>query len=316
MGAKLNGVAIPLWAAIDVKSGSVLALGAASREGIRTYLAVQGSFDTQPYLGSRSTFVLGGFGGHAGRSLRAGDVLHIGQQDLTLEIAATLPSDFVPVLTHNWTIGVIFGPHTAPDFFTEEDIEMLFSTQWKVHYQSDRTGVRLVGPKPKWARPDGGEAGLHPSNIHDNAYAIGTIDFTGDMPILLGPDGPSLGGFVCPATIVQAELWKLGQLKAGDLVQFRRIDLSLAEAMESAQDKFFQNFGVPLPVLSEEPILEPAILKRVTERAQSMTFRADGDKYLLVEYGELQLDLNLRFRVHILEQNLREIGRASCRERV
>ena len=305
MGAKLNGVAIPLWAAIDVKSGSVLALGAASREGIRTYLAVQGSFDTQPYLGSRSTFVLGGFGGHAGRSLRAGDVLHIGQQDLTLEIAATLPSDFVPVLTHNWTIGVIFGPHTAPDFFTEEDIEMLFSTQWKVHYQSDRTGVRLVGPKPKWARPDGGEAGLHPSNIHDNAYAIGTIDFTGDMPILLGPDGPSLGGFVCPATIVQAELWKLGQLKAGDLVQFRRIDLSLAEAMESAQDKFFQNFGVPLPVLSEEPILEPAILKRVTERAQSMTFRADGDKYLLVEYGELQLDLNLRFRVHILEQNLR-----------
>jgi urea carboxylase len=49
---------------------------------------------------------------------------------------------------------------------------------------------------------------LHPSNIHDNAYALGAIDFTGDMPIILGPDGPSLGGFVCPAVIIKAELWK------------------------------------------------------------------------------------------------------------
>ena len=106
----------------------------------------------------------------------------------------------------------MYGPHGAPDFFTEEDIETVFSASWKVHYNSDRTGVRLIGPKPAWARPDGGEAGLHPSNIHDNAYAIGTVDFTGDMPVILGPDGPSLGGFVCPATIVNAELWKMGQL--------------------------------------------------------------------------------------------------------
>ena len=77
-------------------------------------------------------------------------------------------------------------------------------------------------PKPRWARTDGGEAGLHPSNIHDNAYAIGTIDFTGDMPVILGPDGPSLGGFVCPATIIEADLWKMGQLKPGDTVRFRR----------------------------------------------------------------------------------------------
>jgi urea carboxylase len=92
---------------------------------------------------------------------------------------------------------------------------MFFATDWEVHYNSSRTGVRLIGPKPEWARHDGGEAGLHPSNIHDNAYAIGAIDFTGDMPVILGPDGPSLGGFVCPATIV-GELWKMGQLRPGD----------------------------------------------------------------------------------------------------
>ena len=305
MSAKLNGKPIERMCSIEVKSGSVLSLGAASKEGIRAYLAVRGGFDTQQYLGSRSTFMLGGFGGAAGRALRAGDVLHLGQHDLALIKPVKLPEEFAPQLTKEWQVGVLFGPHTAPDFFTEADIEMLFATAWKVHYQSDRTGVRLTGPKPEWARPDGGEAGLHPSNIHDNAYAIGTIDFTGDMPIMLGPDGPSLGGFVCPATIVQAELWKLGQFKAGDAVRFQRVTLAEAEAMERQQDEFLAEFAVAPPALPETSKPEPAVIAAFTDRPQAMVFRADGDKYLLVEYGESKLDLYLRFRVHILEQNLR-----------
>ena len=102
-----------------------------------------------------------------------------------------------------------------------------------MHYNSSRTGVRLIGPKPLWARRDGGEAGLHPSNIHDNAYAIGAIDFTGDMPVILGPDGPSLGGFVCPAVIVDCELWKMGQLKPGDRVRFRFVNKTKTQAKMS-----------------------------------------------------------------------------------
>lgn len=61
-------------------------------------------------------------------------------------------------------------------------------------FQLQPDGVRLIGPKPEWVRDSGGEAGLHPSNIHDNPYAIGAVDFTGDMPVILGPDGPSLAG--------------------------------------------------------------------------------------------------------------------------
>ena len=130
---------------------------------------------------------------------------------------------------------MLHGPHAAPDFFTLEDIDVFFATAWKVHYNSSRTGVRLIGPKPGWARTDGGEAGLHPSNIHDTAYAIGTVDYTGDMPVILGPDGPSLGGFVCPATIVGAELWKMGQLKAGDTVRFRAVTLDDAQRLAVRQ---------------------------------------------------------------------------------
>ena len=306
MSAKLDGQSVERWQAILAPAGSVLSLGAALGEGLRAYLAFRSGIDTQPYLGSRSTFILGGFGGSNGRTLRAGDVLHLGQRDLTLHEPAQLPAASQPELTHHWHIGVLFGPHVAPDFFLEEDIDMLFATDWKVHYQSDRTGVRLVGPKPKWARSDGGEAGLHPSNIHDNAYAIGAIDFTGDMPILLGPDGPSLGGFVCPAVIVQAELWKLGQLKAGDLVRFQRVTLAQANAMERHQNEFLKSFTGEPAKLPDAPGLEPAILRTITDGTEKMVFRADGDRYLLVEYGEMTLDLVLRFRIHALEQHLRE----------
>ncbi len=304
MGARLDGQPVERWKAVTAPAGSVLSLGAAMGGGMRAYLALRGGIDPQPYLGSRSTFILGGFGGTNGRTLRTGDVLHLGQAGAALQVPAELPRQWQPELTCHWHIGVLFGPHVAPDFFLDEDIEMLFATDWKVHYQSDRTGVRLVGPKPKWARPDGGEAGLHPSNLHDNAYAIGAIDFTGDMPILLGPDGPSLGGFVCPAVIVQAELWKLGQLKAGDQVRFQRVTLEQANAMEVQQNALLASFAEPPATLPEAPGLEPAVLRTVTNSAETMVFRADGDRYLLVEYGEMKLDLVLRFRIHALEQQL------------
>src|SRR5204862_6373141 len=164
---------------------------------------------------------------HAGRVLRMGDMVRWHDnsgldagQGFSSAAAAPLPEALTPSYSHEWEIGVLYGPHGAPDFFTDGDVSALFAASWKVHYNSDRTGVRLIGPRPTWARRDGGEAGLHPSNLHDNAYAIGAMDFTGDMPILLGPDGPSLGGFVCPVVVAQDELWKLAQLRPGDTVRF------------------------------------------------------------------------------------------------
>ena len=281
-GARVDGKAVAPWTAFEVEKGALLEIGSVESAGARAYLAVAGGgFDVPEYLGSRSTFILGKFGGHAGRPLRAGDVLPVGSRKGPEPDPCPIPE-----YPHDWEIGAMYGPHGAPDFFTPEDIEMFFSTAWKVHYNSDRTGVRLIGPKPVWARRDGGEAGLHPSNIHDNAYAIGTVDFTGDMPVILGPDGPSLGGFVCPATIVHAELWKIGQLKPGDSVRFRAVSLEQALAL-----------GATLPESKrEEPVLR---------RSADVVYRADGDRYLLVEYGPIVLDLHLRLRVHALETELR-----------
>ena len=316
--ATLDGKRLPLWRAVRVKRGQTLRLGAIAGRGLRSYLAVRHGFDVPAYLGSKSTFTLGLFGGHAGRALRVGDVLRVnrGPRRKTSAALRRLPvlnPRLIPKLTSNWEIGVLYGPHGAPDFFTDEDIATLFATAYEVHYNSARTGVRLIGPKPQWARADGGEAGLHPSNIHDNAYAVGTIDFTGDMPIILGPDGPSLGGFVCPATIVQSELWKMGQLKPGDKVRFRLVTPEAARTTEKNQDQEISSLHSPRnskTAARKSPVKggpQSAILHSLPASATSpaVCYRRAGDRHLLIEYGPLVLDLNLRFRVHALHEWLR-----------
>lgn len=305
--ASLDGEKIEMNQAVRVKAGSVLKLKKVDNQGFRTYLAVRGGFAVPEYLGSRSTFTLGQFGGHAGRTLLSGDVLHIGE--FTNGDAATQTVIPHKDFENSWEIGVLYGPHGAPDFFTDDDIKTFFETEWEIHYNSNRTGIRLIGPKPQWARTDGGEAGLHPSNIHDNAYAIGAVDFTGDMPVILGPDGPSLGGFVCPVTIISAELWKMGQLRAGDKVKFVPVEHATAMEMIEAQNKAITTLSTydEHCYLSPKPIGSPILYHDEGESdLPAIVFRQSGDSYLLVEYGEMQLDIDLRFRVHVLMEALKK----------
>jgi urea carboxylase len=293
--ATCNGQPLRWWEVVEIPAGGEVRLGALTGKGVRSYLCIRGGIDAPHYLGSRSTFTLGGFGGHAGRELRAGD-------ELSLRAATTgtpgelLPTQ-IPRYERVWRIGVLYGPHAAPDFFTPADVREFFAATWTVSPQSNRTGVRLIGPKPRWARPDGGEAGLHPSNIHDNAYALGAIDFTGDMPVILGPDGPSLGGFVCPAVVAQAERWKLGQLKPGDQVRFVRLDRATARTQAAA----------PGQLLSTKiKYEEDAILQRIkaTDSTPAVCYRRAGDDYVLIEYGPLVLHFDLRMRVHVLQERV------------
>jgi len=320
MELTLDGVPMRMGTLFTVAPGQTLRIGRLFGAGCRAYLAVAGGLDVPAYLGSGSTFTLGQFGGHGGRVLRAGDVLHTGQASDRLPMTTAAASALTPSYSSHWDIGVLVGPHADPDFFTPDDMAMLFATDWQVHYNSSRTGVRLIGPKPTWARRDGGEAGLHPSNIHDNAYAIGAIDFTGDMPVILGPDGPSLGGFVCPATVVQAELWKLGQLAPGNTVCFVPMRHDEAIALLLAQQKALTDC---VPVTSAAcstsvaaiNIADSAVLMRTVAKNDQVevVYRRAGDAYVLIEFGELKLDLTLRFLVHALMaqvQAMRDAGLA------
>ncbi|WP_426783232.1 urea carboxylase [Pseudomonas atacamensis] len=309
----LDAEPVPMNTALLIPAGATLQLGSISGAGARSYLCLRGGVQVPDYLGSKSTFTLGQFGGHGGRALRAGDVLHVpaladhsaGQQ---------LAEQHITALPGVRQIRVIYGPHGAPEYFSENYIATFFATQWEVHFNSSRTGVRLIGPKPEWVREDGGEAGLHPSNIHDNPYAIGAVDFTGDMPVILGPDGPSLGGFVCPVTVIEADLWQLGQLKAGDKIQF--IPVSLADARDLAL-KWDAPCGSELAsgarsdtastssLASQLPqgIVSPVVLE-LGQGDRRLVGRVSGDTHLLLEIGAPELDLVLRFRAHALMQAL------------
>ncbi|MBB5323240.1 urea carboxylase [Anoxybacillus tepidamans] len=320
MKATLDGSPIPMYKPILAKKGQTLNFGEAEK-GMRTYLLVAGGFDVPDILGSSSTFTLGGFGGHGGRALRTGDVLsvRVNKEHTSMIHTEGLPSTSRPILSNTWTIGVIPGPHCTEEFLHPDYLAQLTETKWEVHFNSSRTGVRLIGPAPQWAREDGGDAGLHPSNIHDNPYAIGTLDLTGDMPILLGPDGPSLGGFVCPVTTASAELWKIGQLHPGDKVYFQLITLEEAELLRKKQEEYLQSIGnkerkeIAIPELPKQNAKisanYPLLAYEENNRRFPITIRCCGDENLLVEYGELELNVLYRFQVHVLMQAIKDSGK-------
>jgi len=300
----LDGAPVPQWQSVRVPAGGLLQIGAVAGPGMRCYVLIEGGIAEPELLGSVATFTQGGFGGHHGRTVRAGDGLTATGGDGTAPALTRAPDESQPAIGRHWELAVTEGPHAAPEFLTGADMTTLTRTDYTVHFNSDRTGVRLTGPKPRWARRDGGEAGLHPSNIHDTPYCVGTLDFTGDTPILLGPDGPSLGGFVCPVTVVRGDRWKLGQLAPGDTVRLVPVRAAHAPPLRSV--------GVQrraaLPVVARgDTDGDGGVLQRYTGKdGTAVTLRRAGDGGALIEYGPMTLDLALRARVQVLYDRLRQ----------
>ncbi|XBW35917.1 hypothetical protein QEN19_001491 [Hanseniaspora menglaensis] len=312
----VNDICVEQNKPIYVRKNELVSIGKLT-SGCRCYLAIRNGLDIPEYLGSRSTFALANMGGYNGRVLKVGDILFLNEPELPSSKLLgpqfepkVAPMELIPAIsnTKHWTIGVTCGPHGSPDFFTQESINEFFSEEWKIHYNSNRFGVRLIGPKPKWARNSGGEGGLHPSNQHDYVYSVGAVCFTGDFPVIIGPsDGPSLGGFVCQAVIPEGELWKVGQVKPGDSIKFVPLSYESARKIKESHDAVFEELlPSKLVTLTDELILsepENPVLKTISGVDQfkpKVTFRQSGDRYILVEYGELEMNLNSSYRINRL----------------
>lgn len=331
--ATLDGRAVRPGRVLPVPAGGVLDVGELGGPGMRAYVAVRGGLDVPLALGSRATFLLGGFGGLGGRALQAGDALPLGRDE-----NADAPTDvdpLLPRLTGDWVVRVVPGPHGAPEHLTQAGVEELFAATWRVDHQSDRTGVRLVGPLPQFARRDGGEAGLHPSNVHDSAYPVGALMLAGGTPVVVGPDGPSLGGFVVPAVVVQADRWVLAQARPGDRVRLlpvtpeqagalnllRRNALADVRRAAALADEPAGFGGVlpagldPLPARSPQ---RPRPLLIVPEQGlrPELSVRRAGDCHLLVEAGPPVLDLVVRLQIHLLAQGLAALALGGVSESV
>lgn len=292
----VDGQRVESAKAIQVRKGETLSVGQPT-SGCRCYIAFQGGgLDVPELYGSKSTFPLGRFGGHNGRILQCGDLLRLVNRHVSASVvpsSAMLPKFPIPGgAASRWKVGVMPGPHGCPEFFTPESYAELFTAPWTVHYNSNRSGVRLKGPAPEWARTDGGSAGLHPSNIHDSPYGIGSVSFTGDDAVVLTGDGPSLGGFVVFATVVSAEMWKFGQMRPGDQIQLvpvhrnwaleqsERLNRAIDELGELSVDTFPKPSGAPAQdYLTSE-------MGTLIDGDDRVVCRPFGDRAFLLEFGQ------------------------------
>lgn len=302
----VDGRPVPMWTPLHLAAGAVLDIGAPGDVGLRTYLAVRGGIDAPLYHGSASTFTLGGFGGTTGKAVATGDVLGLRTAPGTAPAPAPIPVNERPEFTHLWHLAVGEGPQPAPDYFTPADIQQFYETTFTVQTHANRTGIRLDGPKPAWSRTDGGDAGLHPSNLHDCPYSVGALNVSGDTPILLGPDGPSLGGFACPLTVISAHRWKLGQIRPGDQVRF--VPVSDTGAIALRGNGTGKNLAEPTPALLGTRETDNGVLGRraCSDNTPEVRYLRGGDDNIMVEYGPTTLDLGLRIRVHALSVALTE----------
>lgn len=236
--AKLDGNPIAMWSRIKVSAGQRITIGKTTGNGCRSYLAVYGGFtNIAKWFGSKATAPMVGVGGYQGRQLASGDLLSITNQVPNVSGDLRLPEHLIPKYPDRWELLSMPGPYDQ-GYILPESIDTLYETDWKISHNAARGGIRLIGPKPKWARSGGGEGGAHPSNLIEYGYAIGSLNWTGDDPVIFPQDGPDFGGFISSHTIVKADLWKLGQVKAGDTLKYRAVSLADAISARKETEKF------------------------------------------------------------------------------
>ncbi len=151
MQASIDGDSIDFWKPVQITAGSVLKLGAVEGGGQRSYLSVQGSFDLPQYMGSRATFTLGKFGGHGGRALRVGDVLRLTQSAGDAGRTRIPDSGIVPHYSAQWHSACCTA-RMPPRTSSPPKTSRRSSPPTGKCTTTQRTGVRLLGPKPQWAR--------------------------------------------------------------------------------------------------------------------------------------------------------------------
>lgn len=317
----LDGSVLPSWTRVYVRAGQQLTFGK-MEANCRAYLAVyKGFLNVAEWYGSKATNPMVNVGGYQGRPLRAGDFLRITDTDTlpSLHEDISVPENLRPQYTSDWTIQVMPGPYET-GYLTTEDIETFYASTWKVSHNAARGGIRLIGPRPQFGRHDGGEGGAHPSNVIDYGYPIGGLNWTGDEPVILPVDCPNAGGFICNLTIIKGEFWKIGQLRAGDSVRFRRVGLQSALNCRQRNEDFLTDLSSAVEsgvwgcafdstTLGDEvsfPGQDVVLLVEPTLTRPRLTCRVGGDNYLLVDYGDGKYNLNDQCRAAALKKRLEE----------
>lgn len=225
----LNDQSLPMWEVVQVQKGDTLSWRGI-RNGCRAYLSVAGGIDVPVVLGSRSTYLRAGIGGLEGRALRAGDVLKsvpVSSEKMKCLIGRKVPKELIPEYKSFEEIRVILGPQA--DHFPEESIATFLNSRYTITPESDRMGYRLEGPEIKQK----GKA-----DIVSDGIPWGAVQVPGNhKPIILMADRQTVGGYTKIATVITPDMSKLGQMKPGDKIRFREVNLAQGHRLLNAFQK-------------------------------------------------------------------------------
>jgi antagonist of KipI len=224
-GATLDGKPIELWTSFEARAGQGLRLGP-TRSGARCYLCVRGGIEVKLFLGSASTHILSGLGGHEGRALRKGDVLKIGEANGSYR-NRMVAAKMLEGLSLRKVLRVTPGPQS--DWFPEASQRLFHGSAYRVAEESNRMGLRLEGaPIPA---PPGGE-------MISEGVALGAVQVPeGGQPIVLFVEQQTTGGYPKIANVISADFHSLGQLRPRDEVRFERVGWETARSLLREQEK-------------------------------------------------------------------------------
>ena len=235
LGPSIDGIAVPEWRAIHVRGGSILTFGGLV-SGLRAYIAVSGGIDAPLVMGSRGTYLRAGVGGHEGRALRRGDVLHVGRSPSRAPVATAESG----VSVAGWSVSRAEFPQYSDepvlrvtrgaqhDWFDVSSLDAFFHGRFTVTTQSDRMGVRLTGPSLTLREP---------RELISEAVCPGTVQVTPDGgSIVLLADCQTTGGYPKIAQIITVDLPVMAQVKPGGVVQFREVPLETAQSLHLARE--------------------------------------------------------------------------------
>lgn len=229
----LEGRPVASHAAMAIPSGATLALGPITR-GVRVYLCIAGGVDAPVVLGSRSTHLSAGFGGHLGRALTAGDRLSFMGHTVPPPPRRTMPSQVAHAGFDSPSLRVV------PSIFASDD--PFWSARHTVSNQSNRAGVRLH--RSAALASNHSAAG----RMTTEGMPAGAIQLPpGGEPIILGPDHPTTGGYPVIGCVASVDLHLVGQLRPGEAVGFLPITQTQALALYREQERSLDSLLPPIP---------------------------------------------------------------------
>jgi len=224
-GATLDGKPVELRSSFEAKPGQSLRLGP-TRTGARCYLCVQGGIAVELFLGSASTHVLSGLGGHEGRALRKGDALKMGAESGAIH-GRRLTARALKELQPRKVLRVTEGPQS--DWFPESARRLFYESRYRVAEESNRMGIRLEGAIVPV--PSGGE-------MISEGVSLGAIQVPeGGKPIILSVEQQTTGGYPKIANVISADFHSLGQLRPRDEIRFERVDWETARDLLRKQEE-------------------------------------------------------------------------------